>query len=63
MIEKVNSDNERFLSATGLSFGSVMKMRDLVELLKRTIPPAERGGPEGDYAKGLAKLSEMYAES
>jgi len=63
MIEKVNSDNERFLSATGLSFGSVMKMRDLVELLKRTIPAAERGGPDGNYAKGLAKLSEMYAES
>ncbi|MEW6358187.1 MAG: DUF1284 domain-containing protein [Planctomycetota bacterium] len=62
MIEKVNSDNQRFFSATGLSFGSVMKMRDLVGLLKEKIPPSERGGPEGPYAKGLAKLSEMYGE-
>jgi len=61
MIEKVNADNERFFSATGLQFGSVIKMRDLVELLKEKIPPAERGGSNTPYAKGLAKLSGMYA--
>jgi hypothetical protein len=60
MIEKVNTDNERFLSATGLTFGSVIKMRDLVKLLKEKIPPGERGGSGGHYAKGLSKLSEMY---
>lgn len=61
MIEKVNEENKRFFAATGLAFGSVMKMRDLVELLSVKIPPSERGGSEGHYAKGLAKLSAMYA--
>ena len=60
MIEKVNADNERFFRATGLSFGSVMKMSELVELLKDKIPPSEKGGSEGNYAKGLSKLSQMY---
>jgi hypothetical protein len=62
MIEKVNADNHKFLSATGLAFGSVIKMRDLVKLLQEKIPPSERGGSEGHYGNGLSKLSAMYAD-
>jgi hypothetical protein len=59
MIKKVDADNARVLTALGLGFGSVTKMRDLVELLNEKIPPTDEAGT---YAKGLRRLSERYAE-
>jgi hypothetical protein len=63
IVNEVNEVNELVFRATGLQFGSVVKMRELVKLLQKNIPILDniKQGTkyQESYEKGLTLLSQM----
>lgn len=65
IVERVNAANRRVLQALGLPFGSVIRLRELVELLRERIPVLDDdmiGGPpfQEKYEQGLVVLSTLW---
>lgn len=65
IVEGVNAANRRVLQNLGLQFGSVIKLRELVKLLRERIPVLDDdmiGGPQFQekYEKGLVALSALW---
>ena len=65
VVQGVNAANGRVLQSLGLQFGSVIRLRDLVDLLRERIPVLEDdmiGGPgfQEKYEKGLEALRRLW---
>ena len=65
IVKKVNAANTRVLQDLGLQFGSVIKLRELVKLLREKIPVLDDnmiGGSQFQekYEKGLVMLSTLW---
>lgn len=66
MVDMVTRTNTRILGELGLLFGAEIQLRDLVSLLRKTVPLLYDGiggpGPENQaaYEKGLRDLAEKY---
>ena len=65
IVKRVDAANRRVLQDLGLQFGSVIKLRELVKLLRQRIPVLDDdmiGGPQFQekYEKGLIVLSTLW---
>ncbi|HOW86372.1 MAG TPA: hypothetical protein P5119_10940 [Candidatus Aminicenantes bacterium] len=64
MVDMVTRTNRRILKETGLSFGDVIALRDLVPILRKNVPLLYEGigDPESQasYEKGLKDLAAKY---
>jgi len=67
-VESVRRANQRFFEALGLSFGSVVKLKDLVAMMRERLPvldEQELGGPgfQKQYEHGLTVIAQFLEDS